>query len=167
MSRKFYPTDVSDEEWEFVAPCLTLLREDAAQCVHPFTGQQHVGISRRGRRWGPLDDILHEAGHDRRNIVLIVNGYSAALIAVASSDLVGTVARHFADHLARSLGLVVFALPMRSAPLKVSQTWHPRLDADPVHQWLRQCVKETCVLPARKSGNHRWLALANERSEDE
>lgn len=34
MSRKVYPTDVSDEEWDFVAPYLTLIREDAAQRVH-------------------------------------------------------------------------------------------------------------------------------------
>ena len=34
MSRKVYPTDVSDEEWEFVAPYLTLIREDAAQRVY-------------------------------------------------------------------------------------------------------------------------------------
>ena len=33
-SRKVYPTDVGDAEWEFVAPYLTLLREDAAQRVH-------------------------------------------------------------------------------------------------------------------------------------
>jgi len=30
-ARKPYPSDVSDEEWAFVAPYLTLLREDAAQ----------------------------------------------------------------------------------------------------------------------------------------
>ena len=30
-TRKPYPTDISDEEWAFVAPYLTLLREDAAQ----------------------------------------------------------------------------------------------------------------------------------------
>ena len=35
MSRKAYPTDVSDEEWEFVAPYLTLLREDATQRLYP------------------------------------------------------------------------------------------------------------------------------------
>ena len=29
-----YPTDVGDEEWDFVAPYLTLIREDAAQRVH-------------------------------------------------------------------------------------------------------------------------------------
>ena len=34
MSRKAYPTDVSDEEWAFVAPYLTLLREDATQRVY-------------------------------------------------------------------------------------------------------------------------------------
>src|SRR5918912_1066621 len=32
--RKPYPTDVSDEEWAFVAPYLTLLPEDAGQRTH-------------------------------------------------------------------------------------------------------------------------------------
>ena len=36
MSRKAYPTDVSDEEWEFVAPYLTLIREDAVQRLYPL-----------------------------------------------------------------------------------------------------------------------------------
>ncbi|MBV9126628.1 MAG: IS5 family transposase [Verrucomicrobia bacterium] len=34
MSRKVYPSDVTDEEWNFVAPYLTLMREDAPQRVH-------------------------------------------------------------------------------------------------------------------------------------
>ena len=34
MSRKVYPGDVSDEEWEFVASYLTLLREDVPQRIH-------------------------------------------------------------------------------------------------------------------------------------
>ena len=33
-TRKPYPTDVSDEEWAFVAPYLTLVREDAPQRIH-------------------------------------------------------------------------------------------------------------------------------------
>ena len=36
MSRKAYPSDVSDEEWEFVAPYLTLMKEDAPQRVYPL-----------------------------------------------------------------------------------------------------------------------------------
>ena len=34
LPRKPYPTDVSDEEWAFVAPYLTLMREDAPQRHH-------------------------------------------------------------------------------------------------------------------------------------
>ena len=33
-NRKPYPTDVSDEEWAFVVPYLTLIREDAPQRAH-------------------------------------------------------------------------------------------------------------------------------------
>jgi transposase len=33
-TRKPYPSDVSDEEWEFVAPYLALVREDAPQRDH-------------------------------------------------------------------------------------------------------------------------------------
>ncbi len=34
MSRKVYPTDVTDEEWAFAVPYLTLMREDAPQRLH-------------------------------------------------------------------------------------------------------------------------------------
>jgi transposase len=33
-SRKPYPSDVSEEEWAFVAPYLALVREDAPQRTH-------------------------------------------------------------------------------------------------------------------------------------
>ncbi|MDV2997142.1 MAG: IS5 family transposase ISAzo23 [Chroococcidiopsis sp. SAG 2025] len=34
MERKAYPTDVSDDEWTFVAPYLTLMSEEAPQREH-------------------------------------------------------------------------------------------------------------------------------------
>src|SRR5436305_2252802 len=36
MNRKPYPSDVSDEEWAFVAPYLTLMEEDAPQRTYPL-----------------------------------------------------------------------------------------------------------------------------------
>ena len=36
MKRTAYPSDVSDEEWAFVAPYLTLMTEDAPQRVYPL-----------------------------------------------------------------------------------------------------------------------------------
>jgi transposase len=34
MARKPYPSDVTDEEWDFVVPYLTLMTEDAPQREH-------------------------------------------------------------------------------------------------------------------------------------
>lgn len=36
MSRKPYPSDISDDEWAFVAPYLTLMTEEAPQREHPL-----------------------------------------------------------------------------------------------------------------------------------
>lgn len=54
MARKPYPTDVSNDEWDFVAPYLTLMREDAPQREHSlrevFNGLRYIvrgGISWR------------------------------------------------------------------------------------------------------------------------
>ena len=53
MTRKPYPTDVSDEEWAFVAPCLTSTTEAAPQRDHSlrevFNGVRW--IVRTGRAW--------------------------------------------------------------------------------------------------------------------
>jgi DNA-binding transcriptional LysR family regulator len=34
--------------------------------------------------------------------------------------------------------------PMTDAPV-ISLLWHPRLDADPAHRWLRGCVRDICA----------------------
>jgi DNA-binding transcriptional LysR family regulator len=49
-------------------------------------------------------------------------------------------------HQAKSGPVVVrsFPLPVRTEAITVSQMWHPRLDADPAHRWLRGLVMATC-----------------------
>jgi transposase len=53
MSRRAYPSDVSDDEWAFVAPYLTLMTEGAPQRVYPlrevFNGLRY--IVRTGMQW--------------------------------------------------------------------------------------------------------------------
>jgi transposase len=53
MERQIYPSDVSDLEWAFVAPYLTLMREDAPQRDHPlrevFNGLRY--LVRSGEAW--------------------------------------------------------------------------------------------------------------------
>ncbi len=60
MSRQAYPSDVSDEEWAFVAPYLTLMTEDAPQRVHSlrevFNGLRWM--VRAGAPWRMLPNDL-------------------------------------------------------------------------------------------------------------
>lgn len=58
--RKAYPSDVSDEEWGFVAPYLTLMKEDAPQREHDlrevFNGLRW--IVRTGSPWRYMPNDL-------------------------------------------------------------------------------------------------------------
>ena len=60
MIRKAYLSDVSDEEWAFVAPYLTLMREDAPQREHAlrevFNGLRY--IVRTGMQWRMMANDL-------------------------------------------------------------------------------------------------------------
>ena len=60
MSRKPYPSDVTDDEWNFVAPYLTLIREDCPQREYPlrevFNGLRY--IARCGGPWRMLPNDL-------------------------------------------------------------------------------------------------------------
>src|SRR5215212_4980968 len=57
--RKPYPSDVTDDEWAFVAPYLALVREDAAQRKYPlrevFNGLRYIVKTGGQWRWMPHD----------------------------------------------------------------------------------------------------------------
>lgn len=59
MARKPYPSDVTDEEWDFVVPYLALMREDAPQREHPlrelFDGLRYVVRTGCAWRYVPND----------------------------------------------------------------------------------------------------------------
>ena len=42
-------------------------------------------------------------------------------------------------------GMHSFTLPVELAEFTVSILWHPRMDADPAHRWLRGCVRDVCM----------------------
>jgi DNA-binding transcriptional LysR family regulator len=109
----------------------------------------HVVASRRGATRGPVDAALAALGI-ARTVVVVVPGFRAAVAIASSSDLVALVTQSFfvglqenrADPTATRLRS--FPLPVRTGEITVSQMWHPRLDADPAHRWLRRLVRATC-----------------------
>jgi DNA-binding transcriptional LysR family regulator len=103
---------------------------------------RHILVSRRGLDRGPVDEALEPLGLVRE-IATVVGGFAAALALARASDLIATVPeRHSAGLRA---GMQVFPLPFAMPEITVSLLWHPRLDADPAHGWLRGCVRAVCA----------------------
>jgi transposase len=89
-TRKSYPSDVSDTEWEFLLPYLSLMREDAPQREYPlrdlFNAMRYVvrtgcqwrflphdlppwtAVYQQARRWMQAG-VFEQIGHDLRVIV--------------------------------------------------------------------------------------------------
>lgn len=107
-----------------------------------YASGRHVLVSRRGLDAGTVDEALKPLGLERE-IVVTVGGFATALALARGSDLVATVPERHTGNL--RAGMHSSALPFPTPPLTVSQLWHPRLDADPAHRWLRGCVREVCA----------------------
>ena len=93
-TRKSYPSDVSDAEWEFLVPYLVLMREDAPQREHSlrdvFDGMRYVvktgcqwrfmphdlppwaAVYQQARRWLQAG-VFEQIAHDLRMIVRLVD----------------------------------------------------------------------------------------------
>ena len=105
-----------------------------------YAACEHVAASRRGVAVGPVDRALADLGLSR-TVIAVVPGFAAAVALAAASDLVALLpASYMAARLgvSESIGLVEsFDLPLEVEGITVSQMWHPRLDADAGHRWLR------------------------------
>ena len=109
-----------------------------------YAACEHVIASRRGIANGPVDQALATLGL-RRTVKAIVPSFSAAVSIAKASDLIALVTASF--HAASDGGLCssrAFALPVQTEPITISQIWHPRLDADPGHRWLRGVLLAVC-----------------------
>ena len=107
-----------------------------------YAAGKHISVSRRGVEFGPIDEALQPLDL-QRHIATIVAGFSTALALARSSDLIASVPERHTTNL--RTGMYSFALPVSLAEFTVAMLWHPRLDADPVHRWLRSCLRDVCV----------------------
>ena len=103
---------------------------------------QHVYVSRRGQDRGQIDAALEAQGLTRQ-ISTIVAGFATAIALARDTDLIASVPERYTFH--QREGLHRFELPVALPTFTVAMLWHPRLDADLAHRWLRGCLREVCA----------------------
>jgi DNA-binding transcriptional LysR family regulator len=107
-----------------------------------YAAGEHVTVARKSLERGPVDEALELLGLARETAI-IVGGFSSTLSLARASDLIATVPERHTGNL--RAGMHSFPLPVSVPEMTLSLLWHPRLDADPAHRWLRRCVLDACV----------------------
>lgn len=102
-----------------------------------YLAEGHISVSRKGLDKGLVDDAMAAMGLSRK-IVTSVGGFSGALALARATDLVATVPERHTGNL-RS-GMHSFLLPFPPPEVTVSLLWHPRMDGDAAHRWLRGLI---------------------------
>ena len=111
-----------------------------------YAAAAHVGISRQTVDQGWIEAALSGLGLER-HVTTTVSGFATAIAIARGSEMVATVPeRHTA---ALRVGMATFALPVVLPTISVSMLWHPRIHADPVHAWLRECVRSVAAASGR------------------
>lgn len=109
-----------------------------------YAAGRHViiqGKENQPRDLARIDDLLESLGL-KRTIVTVVGGFSEALALARASDLIATVPERYTGNLRD--GMASFALPFVKDSITISLLWHPRMDTDPAHRWLRGIVRDVC-----------------------
>lgn len=101
-----------------------------------FVNLPHVQVAPRGRPGGYLDDVLRKRGLTR-TVVRAVPYFLTALQLASETDYVLTIPERIAKRYEQRLRLRLLEVPVKLRPYALSLVWHPRVDGNPGHRFLR------------------------------
>ncbi|PLZ00848.1 LysR family transcriptional regulator [Burkholderia sp. WAC0059] len=117
--------------------------------VERWVESGHILTARPGESLNSVDVALADRGMQRR-VSIVVPSFTSAMQLARRSDLLAViphscVGNTFAPDYAALNGLQWFELPLSTPAFNVSAIWHPRLDHDPAHRWLRAEILAVCL----------------------
>lgn len=127
-----------------------------ARADHPLIGRrltmkaylrvEHVLVRVDGGSEGVVDRLLRADGRSRR-VALSVPHFASAPVAVASSDLVCTLASMMALQARELYGLRVYEPPIDLPSAPIVMLWPSAHDQDPGRRWFRRLLLEGEAAP--------------------
>jgi DNA-binding transcriptional LysR family regulator len=131
---------------------------DQFACVvaadHPLAQRKSVSLAQY-LRWPHLDIDIGQPGLDRilesleasRRIAVVMPYLVLATSILPGTELVLTVPDRLAAQFADPTQVRVLNAPRELGELHFYAVWHPRVDEDPFHRWLRQLVHNVAAPP--------------------
>jgi DNA-binding transcriptional LysR family regulator len=104
--------------------------------LEDFVALPHIQVAPRGKPGGYIDDVLRERGLTR-TVARAVPYFVTALQLASETDYVLTISERIARRFAEPLSLQVLEVPVTLRPYALSLVWHPRVEGDAGHRFLR------------------------------
>jgi DNA-binding transcriptional LysR family regulator len=106
-----------------------------------FCALDHLLISTSGGQFqGMIDAALAEIGRER-SVSVSIQSYALAPLVLSNSDCICTLPRRFLERFTDVLK--IYPPPLALSPFKMVLFWHPRMQADPAHRWLRSQITQS------------------------
>lgn len=117
----------------------TLTRDAFFDCGHVSVGSARVSLL-------SIEKWL-ESKHLIRRIEVITNDFTTLCRMIVGTNRLALLPRRFAQLHAETLPIRIHPAPFNAPAFTEHLMWHPTLDSDPVHSWLREKLLENTGNP--------------------
>lgn len=138
-------------------------RIGTALSLEEFLNETHVAVATAGTGHGVLEKAL-EVKRVRRRVGLTVPSFLGITPVLMTMDYIATVPERLALHIAQTLPVKIFPVPVHVPPYVIVQQWHERYTHDPANLWLRSVIAEL-FSASKPSGAGNRLAPPPERTQ--
>jgi DNA-binding transcriptional LysR family regulator len=138
-----------------------VLFKDRFVCVvaaeHPLAQRTSVSLSQY-LRWPHLSidvgqpwvDLALEARGATRRVAVVLPYHVVGSSILPGTELVLTVPARVVSQFADSSRVRILDAPRELGDVQFAAVWHPRVDSDPAHRWLRGIVRDVAQRPSRR-----------------
>lgn len=116
----------------------------AALSLDDYLGCRHVAVDVTAGTQPAIDRVLAARGTPR-DVASILPFHAVAPLILPGTDLMVTLPARLVPSLAGGEGLAVVPAPPEIETLSYRMAWHPRVDSDPGHRWLRAVVRSAAA----------------------
>ncbi|MEP1444726.1 MAG: LysR family transcriptional regulator [Paraglaciecola sp.] len=110
-----------------------------------FSSMGHVSVGYARTSHLSIEHWLFEKMEINRRVEILTNDFSTMIYTLLNTQRIAILPQHFAEMHAQRESFKIVKLPFETPPLKEIMMWHPTLENDPMHSWLRQRIIESAA----------------------
>ncbi|MBQ4828443.1 LysR family transcriptional regulator [Alteromonas sp. MMG017] len=118
---------------------------DDVLTLEQFSSLGHVSVGYARTSHLSIEHWLFEKMEITRRVEILTNDFSTMIYTLLNTNRIAILPQHFAETHAQREFFKIVKLPFETPPLKEIMMWHPTLENDPMHRWLRQKIIESAA----------------------